>query len=139
MDQNGPRVRVRKMVRCPGHRQQQIHQRLQLRMAQVKDAVTKVKEAKRGNRADQAQHRRDPQHQAHIPGLGLFLVMNVVIGDRQNGSVVEHRYHHDHHRGHWIEIEDQDRQHHEQQHAQCFGDAVDCIAVHPLDRSCAPP
>ena len=59
--------------------------------------------------------------------------MHVVIGDGQDGAVVEQRQHHDHHRRQRIKVEDQDRQRHEQQHAQRLGDAVDRVAVHPLE------
>jgi hypothetical protein len=97
MDQNGPRVRVRKIVR-PGHRQHQIHQRLQLRAVEVEHAVAEVEQAERGDRADDAQHRGDAQNQAHVPGFGLVLVMHVVVGDGQDRAVVEQRQHHDHDR-----------------------------------------
>ena len=39
--------------------------------------------------ADEAQYRGDSQHQAHVPGFGLILVMNVVIGNGQDGAVVQ--------------------------------------------------
>ncbi len=63
--------------------------------------------------------------------------MNVVIRDGQDGAVVEHGDHHDHHCGHGIEVKHQDRQRHEEQHAQRFGDAVDRVAVHPLEDTAA--
>ncbi len=63
--------------------------------------------------------------------------MNVVIGDGQDGSVVEQCQHHNHHRSQWIEVKHQDRQRHEEQHAQSFGDAVDRVAVHPLEDAAA--
>ena len=63
--------------------------------------------------------------------------MNVVIGNGQDGAVVEQRQHHDHHRRQRIKVEDQDRQRHEQQHAQRLGDAVDRVAVHPLEDTAA--
>ena len=65
--------------------------------------------------------------------------MNIVIGDGQDGAVVEQRQHHDHHRRQRIEVEDQDRQRHEQQHAQRLGDAVDRVAVHPLEDAAGSP
>ena len=117
----------------PGHGQFQIHQRLDVVAVKVKYALAQVKQAKCGHHSDDAQHRGDPQHQAHVPGLGLILVMNIVIGDGQDGAVIEQRYHHDHHRGDRIEVKHQDRQRHEQQHTQCFGDAVNGVAVHPLE------
>ena len=80
-------------------------------------------------------YRGNPQHHAHVPGFGLILVMDVVIGDGQDGAIVEQRQHHDHHRRHRIKVEDQDRQRHEQQHAQRLGDAVDRVAVHPLENA----
>ena len=78
-----------------------------------------------------------PSTTRHVPGLGLILVMNIVIGNGQDGAVVEQRQHHDHHRRQWIKVEDQDRQRHEQQHAQRLGDAVDRVAVHPLEDAAA--
>ena len=59
--------------------------------------------------------------------------MDVVVGNGQNRAVVEQGQHHDHHRGQRIKVEDQDRQGHEQQHAQGLGNAVDRVAVHPLE------
>ncbi len=67
--------------------------------------------------------------------FGLVLVMNIVIGDGQNRAVVEQRQHHDHHRRQRIKIENQNRQRHEQQHAQRLGDAVNRVTVHPLENS----
>ncbi len=61
--------------------------------------------------------------------------MNVVIRNGQDGAVVEQRQHHDHHRRQWIKVKDQDRQRHEEQHAQRLGNAVDRVAVHPLENS----
>jgi hypothetical protein len=116
-----------------GHGQLQIHERLDVRAVEVECALAKIKQAKRGHDADDAQHRGNAQHHAHVPGLGLILVMNVVIGNGQDGAVVEQRQHHDHHRRQRIKIKDQDRQRHEQQYAQRLGDTVDRIAVHPLE------
>ena len=47
------------------------------------------------------------------------------------------RQHHDHDRGEGIEVENQDCQRHEEQHAQRLGDAVDGVAVHPLEDAAA--
>src|SRR5579872_7139312 len=99
----------------------------------MKYALSKIEEAERGYDADNAQHGRDPQHQAHIPFLGPVAVMHLVIGDGENGPVVEYGDHHDHHRGYWIEVKYEDGQRHEEQHAQGFGNAVDRVAVHPLE------
>jgi hypothetical protein len=59
--------------------------------------------------------------------------MHVVIGDGQNGAVVEQGQYHDHHGRQRIEVEDQNSQGHEQQCAQRLGDAVDSVAVHALE------
>ena len=67
-----------------GHRQLQIHQRLDVGAVEVKYALAKRKQAKRGDDPDDAQHRSDPQHHGHVPGLGLILVVNIVIGDGQD-------------------------------------------------------
>ena len=90
-----------------GHGQLQIHQRLNVRTVEMKDALTEIKQTKGGHDPNDAQHRGDPQHQAHIPGLGLILVMNIVIGNGQDGAVVEQRQHHDHHCCQWIKVKDQ--------------------------------
>ena len=71
-----------------GNRQRQVHQRLEMRMVEVKHLVAKVEEAKRGNWADDAQYGGHPEHEAHVPGLGLILVVNVVVGDGQDCAVV---------------------------------------------------
>ena len=49
------------------------------------------------------------------------------------GQVVEQRQQHHHDRGDRIEIEDQDARRHEQQKPHGLGDAVDRVAVHPLE------
>ena len=83
-------------------------------MAEVKHAVAKEKQAKRGDRADKTQHRGDPQNQAHVPGFGLVPVADIVIGNGEDRAVVEQRQHHDHDRGQRIKVEDDNRQGHEQ-------------------------
>ena len=120
-----------------GDRQLQVHQRLDVSAVEMKYALAEIKQAKRGHDADDAQHRGDPQHQAHVPGLGCVLVMNIVVGDGQYGAIVEQRQHHDHYRGQRIKVEDQDRQSHEQQHAERLGDTVDRVAVHALEDTAA--
>ena len=120
-----------------GDRQLQIHQRLDMGAVEVEDALTEIEQAEGGHHADNAEHRGGPQHHPHVPGLGLVLVVNVVIGNGQDGAVVEQRQHHDHHRRQRIEVEDQDRQRHEEQHADRLGDAVDRVAVHALEDAAA--
>ena len=133
---NGPERTARarqknRQMAC--HGKLQVHQRLDVRVVEVKYALAKIEKTECGCDSDQAEHCGDTQHQAHVPGLGLILVVHIVIGDRQDCSIVQHGDHHDHHRGHRVEIKDQDRQSHEEQHAQCFGDAIDGIAVHALE------
>ena len=82
----------------PGNGQLQVHQRLDVRAVEVKDALAEIKQAERRDDPDYAQHRGDPQDQPHVPSLGLVLVMDVVIGDGEDGAVVEQRQHDDHHR-----------------------------------------
>ena len=89
-----------------GHRQFQVHQRLDMCAVEMKDALAEIKQAKRGHDPDEAQDGGDAQHHAHVPSFGLILVMNVVIGNGQDGSVVEQRQHYDHHRRQWIKVED---------------------------------
>lgn len=43
--------------------------------------ITNEKSAKRSDRAGGTQQRGDPQHQAHVPRLGLILVMDIVMGE----------------------------------------------------------
>ena len=94
--------------------------------------VAKVKQPERGDRADETQHRGDPKNQAHVPRFGLVPVGDIVVGDGQDRAVVEQRQHDDHDRCQGVEVEDDDRQRHEQKNAQRLGDAVDRVAVHPL-------
>jgi hypothetical protein len=103
----------------------------------VEDALAKIEQRKRGDNADDSQHGGDAQHAPHVPGFGLVSVVNVVVSDRQNGSIVKQRDHHDHDRGDGIEVEDQDRQRHEEQHAQRLRDAVNGVAVHALEDAAA--
>ncbi len=49
MDQNGPRVRVRKIVMMSGHGQLQIHHWLEVLTVEVKNALGKIKQAKCGD------------------------------------------------------------------------------------------
>ena len=81
-----------------------------MRTVEMKDALTEIKQAEGGDDPDDAQHCGYTQHHVHVPCLGLILVMDVVIGDRQDGAVVEQGQHHDHHRRHRIEVEYQDGQ-----------------------------
>jgi len=55
MDQEWAAGRARKIVRCPATESIKIHQGLQLRVAEVKDAVAKVEQAEGGHRSDEAQ------------------------------------------------------------------------------------
>ncbi len=59
--------------------------------------------------------------------------MHIVIRDGQDRAVIEQRQHHNHHRRQRIKVKDQNCQRHEQQHAQRFGDAINCVTVHPLE------
>jgi len=61
--------------------------------------------------------------------------VHVVVGDGQDRAVVEQRQHHDHDRGHRVEVEDQNGQGDKQQHPplQGFRDSVDRVTVHPLE------
>ena len=101
----------------PRDRELEIHQRLDVRTVEIEDALTEIEQAEGGDDSDDAEHGRDPEHEAHVPGFGLVPVAHVVVGDGQDGAVVEQRDHHDHDRGHGIEVEDENRECHEQQHA----------------------
>ena len=59
--------------------------------------------------------------------------MNIVICDGQNRAVIEQRQHHNHDGRQRIEIENQNRQRHEEQHAQRLSDAINRVTVHPLE------
>ena len=106
-------------------------------MVEVKYAFAQKEKTKRGHDPDDAQHGGYSEHQAHVPCLGFVRVVNVVIRDGKDGSVVEHGDHNNHHCGDRVEVKNQDRQRHEEQHAQRFGDAVHGIAVHPLEDAAA--
>ena len=67
----------------------------------------------------------------------MILVTNIVVGNRENGPVIEQREHHDHHRRQGIEVEDEDGRRHEQQHAQRLRNPVDRVTVHPLENPAA--
>ena len=88
-----------------GHGQLQIHQRLDVRPVEVKDTFTEIKQAEGGDDPDDALHRGDSKHHVHIPCLGLILVMNVIIGNGQDGAAVEQCQHHNHHRHQRIKVE----------------------------------
>ena len=117
----------------PSHRKLQVHQGLDVQTVKVKNALAEIEQTERRDNPDESQHCGDCQHEAHVPGLGLVFVLNIVIGNRQNGPVVEQGQHHDHYRGEGIEVEDQDRQRHEEQHPQRLRDAVNGVTVHPLE------
>ena len=83
---------------------------------------------------------RDPRaYRADIqivePLNSLLHVCHRQIG--RGRAVVEQREHHDHHCRQRIKVEDEDGRSHEQQHAQRLGDAVDRVAVHPLEDTAA--
>ena len=115
-----------------GHRELQVHESLNVQSVEMEDALSEIEQTERSDNSDDSQHRGDCQHEPHVPGFGLVLVLDVVVGDRKDGSVVEQRDHDNHDGGHRVEIEDQDRQGHEEQDAQRLRDAVDGVAVHPL-------
>ncbi len=121
----------------PGHGELEVHECLYGQAVHVEDALAQIEQKKRGDNADHSQHCGDGQHKPHVPGFGLVSIQDVVIGDRQNRPVVKQRDHHDHDRRYGIEIEDQDGQRHEEQHAQRLSDAVDGVAVHALEDAAA--
>ncbi len=133
IDQNGPRVRVKKMVRCPATDSMRYIRVCSCGWPRSKTRSPRKNRPNVGDRTDDTEHGGDTEHEAHVPGFGLILVVDVVVGDRQDGAVVQQREHHDHDRGDGKEVEDQDRERHEQQHPQRLGDAVDRVAVHSLE------
>ena len=72
----------------PGHGQLQIHQRLDVVAIDMEDSLGEEEQAEGRHDSDDPEHRRDPQHHAHIPGFGLVLVVDVVVGDGQDRAVV---------------------------------------------------
>jgi hypothetical protein len=54
------------------------------------------------------QYRRNTQYHSHIPGLRLILVMNVVISDGQDSTIIKQGQHHDHYRSQRIKVKEQD-------------------------------
>ena len=108
---------------------EEIHHGLDLRALDVKDAVREVKQSKRRERPDDTEHGGDSQNSAHVPDFGLVPVDDVVVCDPQDGGVVEQRQHDDHDCRQWIEIEDDDRQRHEQKNTQRLGDAIDRVTL----------
>ena len=116
-----------------GHGQLQIHHGLGVRAVEMKHALCEVKQAKCGDHTDDSQHCGDAENHAHIPRFGLILIMNIIVGNGENCAIIEQRQHHDHDGRHRVEVKNQNRQRHEEQHPQRLGDAVDRVAVHPLE------
>ncbi len=117
----------------PGHREFQVHHRLRVPAIEMKHPLGQEEQAECRHHSDHAQHGGDPQHQAHVPGLGPIAVMHIVVGNRQDRGIIQQRDHHDHDGRHGVEIEHQDRQRHEEQHPHGLGDPVNRIAVHALE------
>ncbi len=72
-----------------GDRQLEVHQRLDARAIEVKYPIGQVEQAEGGRDAENTQHRGHTQDDAHVPGLRLVAIVDVVIGDREDGAVVE--------------------------------------------------
>ena len=113
---------------APGHREFEVHQRLEHFAAEVEHALAEIEQAETREDPRHPQHRGESQHVRHVPSLGSSGPGRAVVGDRQDGPVVQQRQEHDHHRGDGVEIEHEDRQRHEQQHADGLGDAVGGVA-----------
>jgi len=58
-------------------------------VAEVEDPVAQVEHAERGHGANDPQNGGHPEYDAHVPRLGLIAVADVVVGDGQDGPVVE--------------------------------------------------
>ena len=70
-DQNGPRVRVTKMVRWPATESLRYMSDWIVVAGQMEDLLAEVEQAERGDDARDPEHRGDAEHARHIPGLGL--------------------------------------------------------------------
>ena len=75
----------------------------------------------------------DGENPVHVPAHRSVGDRRVVVGDHHDRKVVEHRQQNDHDRGDRVEVEDDDRQRHEQQHPDRLGDAEGGVAGHPLE------
>ncbi len=64
-----------------GYLQVEIHQGLDMGAVEMEDALTDIKEAKRGDDADNAENCLYAQNGAHIPRFWLVPVDDIVIGD----------------------------------------------------------
>jgi len=73
MDQNGPRVRVRKIVRWPATDSFRYIQRLDVRTVEVKYALAQIETGKRGHHPDDASTVEIPstRRMFHASGLSL--------------------------------------------------------------------
>ena len=74
-----------------GNGQFQVHQRLDMCAIEVEYAFGQIEQTESGNDTDDAEHGGDAKHHVHVPCLGLVLVVNIIIGDRQDRTVVEQR------------------------------------------------
>ena len=72
-------------------RQHQVHQRLQMCVVEVEPLVPEIEEAEGRRGTNDAQHSGHPQDDAHVPGLGLITVVHPVIGDGQDGAIIQQR------------------------------------------------
>ena len=101
------------------------------------NAFTQVKKSKRSDDTCNAQHGGNTQHHPHIPSFGLARITDAVIGNRQYGAIVQQCQQHDHHRSYGVEVENQDRKRHKQEHPDRLRNAVDRVAGHALENLAA--
>ena len=80
-------------------RQSEVHHGLQLWPTEVEHPIAQVEDAKGGDRSDETEDGGHTEHDAHVPGFGLITVADIVVGDRQDRSVVQQRQQHDLYRG----------------------------------------
>ena len=74
MDQNGPRVRVRKIVRCPATDSFKYISVWSMRPVEMKDTLAEVEEAERGDHADKTPSTVEtPKTRRMFQASGAFL------------------------------------------------------------------
>lgn len=67
----------------PRDRQLQVHQGLDVVTAEVEYTFTEVEEPEGGDDAGDTGRGRDTEYKAHVPSLGLALVVDPVVGDQR--------------------------------------------------------
>ena len=90
------------------------------------------KEQKRREYSGYTQGGSNSEHFRHIPADRFFLDLGIVIGNGQDGNIVEQGQYNDHQGRDRVKVKDHDGQGHEQDNTNSLRNSKDGVALHPF-------